>query len=152
MKNLRKKLIGERISEIRGSHNMTLEEFGKVIGGATKSNVSKWEKGEVLPNRLRLKKIADFGNTTPEYLLTGIKNRYQLNFGQALEEMKDGAKVRLSYWEDSAHVSIEQSEDYTHPYFVVDSNEGSVPWTPTFQEILSEEWEIVKPDLKAHSS
>lgn len=75
MDNTQKHLIGKRISFIRDKHNKTLEEFGKIIDNATKSNVSKWEKGEVLPNRKRLKMIADFDGTTVEYLLTGHEVR-----------------------------------------------------------------------------
>ncbi len=68
-----------------------------------------------------------------------------MNFSQALEVMKDFGKVRLPYWNPNTHVSIEQTDDYTHAYFVVDSDNGSVPWIPTYPELLSEEWEVVKP-------
>lgn len=64
-----KKFVGWRIALIRDKHNKTLEEFGKLIDGATKSNVSKWEKGEVLPNRKRLKMIADYDGITVNELL-----------------------------------------------------------------------------------
>ena len=75
MNETQKRLVGKRISQIRDKHDITLEEFGKVIDNANKSNVSKWEKGEVLPNRKRLKMIAEFGDTTLEYLLTGKEMR-----------------------------------------------------------------------------
>lgn len=64
-----KKFVGWRIASIRDKHNKTLEEFGKLIDGATKSNVSKWEKGDVLPNRKRLKMIADYDGITVNELL-----------------------------------------------------------------------------------
>lgn len=66
-----------------------------------------------------------------------------MNFGQALEVMKDFGKVRLPYWNENTHVQIERSDEYTHPYFVVDSDKGSVPWIPTYPEMLSEDWEVV---------
>lgn len=66
-----KKAVGVRIANIRDRHNKTLEEFGNMIDGATKSNVSKWEKGDVLPNRRRLKRIAEIGETSVGELLYG---------------------------------------------------------------------------------
>lgn len=74
-----KKYVGWRISSIRDKHNKTLEEFGKLIDGATKSNVSKWEKGEVLPNRKRLKLIADYEGITINELLYGDFNEFSLD-------------------------------------------------------------------------
>ncbi|PGR00889.1 transcriptional regulator, partial [Bacillus cereus] len=52
-------------------NGMTLEEFGKQILNANKSVVSKWEKGITVPNNERLAKIAEIGNVTIEYLLSG---------------------------------------------------------------------------------
>lgn len=66
-----KKAVGIRIANIRDLQNKTLEEFGNLIDGATKSNVSKWEKGDVLPNRRRLKRIAEIGETSVGELLYG---------------------------------------------------------------------------------
>ncbi len=43
-----------------------------------------------------------------------------MNFGQALEVMKDFGKVRLPFWNKNTHVSIECSDEYSHDYFVVD--------------------------------
>lgn len=71
MNENKKKLVGYRISRIRDKHNKTLEEFGRIIDNATKSNVSKWEKGEVLPNRKRLKAIAEFDGIHVNELLYG---------------------------------------------------------------------------------
>lgn len=70
----------------------------------------------------------------------GIK----MDFGKALEEMKDYKKARLPFWNRNTHVCIEQSHDYSHPYLVVESDKGAVPWIPTYPEIFSEDWEIVK--------
>lgn len=67
-----------------------------------------------------------------------------MNFGEALKVMKDFGKVRLPSWNENTYVCIERSDDYTHPYFVVASDKGVVPWIPTYPEMLSEEWEVVK--------
>lgn len=72
------KTTGERIKEIRLAQGETLEKFGihiaKKLGlsedeAPGKSNVSKWEKGFTLPNKERLKAIAQLGNTTVDQLL-----------------------------------------------------------------------------------
>ena len=70
---MKNQIIGERIKNIRLSKGMTLEEFGKLFS-AGKSNVSKWEKGQTLPNADRLKSIAGFANITIEELTSNIDN------------------------------------------------------------------------------
>ncbi|GAB2499609.1 hypothetical protein GCM10008929_20250 [Alkalibacterium psychrotolerans] len=67
--------IGSRIKKIRQDKGLNQSEFGKLVLHAHKSLVSKWEKGQNLPNNERLKKIAELGNTTVEYLLTGREAR-----------------------------------------------------------------------------
>lgn len=63
-----KKIIGERINKIRLEMGMTLEEFGKLFS-ATKSNVSKWCRGDTLPNPERMKQIAKVGDMTVSELM-----------------------------------------------------------------------------------
>lgn len=65
-----KKQVGQRIKDIRLEKGMTLEEFGKIFN-ATKGNVLKWEKGRNLPNKERLRKIADLAGITVQKLLEG---------------------------------------------------------------------------------
>lgn len=73
-----KKKLGSRIKEIRVNEKDTLEAFANKInkysGGVIKSgksNVSRWEKGENIPNDITLKAIADIGDMTVEELLYG---------------------------------------------------------------------------------
>lgn len=74
-----KKQLGKRIKDIRvNSCNSTMEEFGNLVG-AGKSNVSRWERGENIPNDLTLKKIAELGNVSTEYLLYGDIREYFYN-------------------------------------------------------------------------
>ena len=64
--------LGDRIKMIRKKHGLTMEEFGKQFNPtADKSNVSRWEKNKAAPSNDRLKQIAELGDTTIEYLLTG---------------------------------------------------------------------------------
>ena len=71
-KESRKIQIGFRIKNIRQTNGLTLEEFGKLFG-ASKGNVSLWEKGSSLPSNERIKKIAEYGNMSVEELLYGEK-------------------------------------------------------------------------------
>lgn len=64
-------LVGNRIKKIRSEKGMSQEEFGLLIKNAHKSLVSKWEKGQSLPNNERLKRIAELGEMTVEELLHG---------------------------------------------------------------------------------
>ena len=73
-----KKKLGSRIKEIRVNEKDTLESFSQKInkysGGVIKSgksNVSRWEKGENIPNDITLKTIADIGKMTVTELLYG---------------------------------------------------------------------------------
>lgn len=75
-----KKETGNRIKQIRFSKGDTLEDFGIRIArvlnipsskAPSKSNISKWEAGSSLPNKIRLKAIADIGEIPVEELLYG---------------------------------------------------------------------------------
>jgi transcriptional regulator with XRE-family HTH domain len=59
--------IGDRIRKIRSA--LTQKEFGKLFG-VVDSAISKWEKGK-LPDEETLKKLADYGGVTVEWLLKG---------------------------------------------------------------------------------
>lgn len=64
------KRVGTTIKSIRLEMGMTQEEFGNLFG-ATRSNVSKWERGSSLPNQERLKQIAKISNKSIDELLYG---------------------------------------------------------------------------------
>lgn len=80
-----KKLIGERIKNIRQQKGMTLEEFGKMFG-ASKSNVRSWEIGKNLPNPERLKTIAKIADISVDTLLYGkMKERISKMLSQIVK-------------------------------------------------------------------
>lgn len=96
--------VGHRIRSIRKEKGLTMEEFGKLIGGVKKSAVGNWERGDNLPNNERLKRIAELGNLEVNELLYGsIENfRYsiikQLYEGNMLETgMKENNKELYRY-------------------------------------------------------
>ena len=71
--------VGFRISNIRKRLGLNQELFGKKINQAHKSLVSKWEKGQSLPNNERLKLIAELGGISVDELLYGNRKEIILN-------------------------------------------------------------------------
>lgn len=89
-----KKLVGKRIQAIRFNMKYTLEEFGGLFNAA-KSNACCWEKGNSLPNKKRLNKIAQLGNMTVNELLYG-NNEYDIeDLEQRLMEIPIEERVEL---------------------------------------------------------
>ena len=64
--------IHTRIRKIRQNLGLTMEDFGKKFTPvASKGVVSNWENGYNFPNNERIKRIAELGNVTVDYLLEG---------------------------------------------------------------------------------
>lgn len=64
--------VGQRIKDTRLSLGLTTVEFGQRIDGIVKSGtVANWETGKNLPNKRRLKVIAELGGITVAELLCG---------------------------------------------------------------------------------
>ena len=63
-------LIGKRIKRIREELGISMSDFALLIDDKAKSGtVANWETGKNLPNRKRLNRIAELGNTTVNQLL-----------------------------------------------------------------------------------
>lgn len=74
--NIDKNAIGNRIYNIRKEKGYTMEQFGKLVGDTPKGTVNNWEKGNNLPNKKRLEKIAILGNVSVEWLKYGDFSSY----------------------------------------------------------------------------
>ena len=72
MEKIDKKAVGARIRAIRLDRGMTMVELGELLS-APQGAVSNWERGENLPNKHRLKKIAAIANISVQELLHGVK-------------------------------------------------------------------------------
>lgn len=79
--NIDKKLLGYRIKDIRLKQKLNMEQFADKIKDVTnnasnpgKSNVSRWERGENIPNDITLEAIAKLGSITVDELLYGNEN------------------------------------------------------------------------------
>lgn len=71
-----KKIVGQRIKRVRLARGDTLKAFGELINNASKGMVSNWERGENLPNKTRLAKIAQIGDITVNELLYGTSEEH----------------------------------------------------------------------------
>jgi transcriptional regulator with XRE-family HTH domain len=67
---------GQRIRQIRKQHKYSMAAMAKLVGTSSASTVNNWEKGNNLPNKERLEKIAILGNTTVEWLIYGDFETY----------------------------------------------------------------------------
>lgn len=82
------KAVGRRIKNIRLKLGMTTEKFAQIFNDQppSKGTISKWENGHYLPNNERLKRIAEIGETTVDYLLYGSLDEYARNLLNGLKE------------------------------------------------------------------
>ena len=64
-----KQLIGKNITKLRTSSKLTQAEFAEQLNYTDKA-VSKWERGESLPDIVILKQIADMFGVKVDYLLS----------------------------------------------------------------------------------
>lgn len=64
--------IGERIKVIRNRLGENQTQFGERFSPpVSKGGISRWENGDTKPTAERLKKIAEFGGVSVEYLING---------------------------------------------------------------------------------
>ena len=62
------KSIGEKICSLRKGHGLTQEKLGGMLGVSSQA-VSKWEKGESMPDNLLLPELCDILGTSADALL-----------------------------------------------------------------------------------
>lgn len=91
---INKKEVGKRIYTIRKNMGLSLEQFG-ILLQASRSNVSKWELGKVLPRRERLTDIAKFGKISVNELLYGNNEHDKEELAQRLMEIPTKERVEL---------------------------------------------------------
>ena len=99
---INKQELGIRIRDIRNKRLESMEKFGQAIANATnnqsksgKSNVSRWERGENIPNNETLKAIADLGGISVNALIYGDKSGY---IKKVIEDELDSGIY--SYWNE----------------------------------------------------
>lgn len=106
MKNINKECIGARIREIRLARGETMEEFGERFE-ARKGVVNNWEKGRNLPNKRRIKAIADMANISVQELLYGTQEKVMYGIewwnGKWSHESENKPMPRVFYSEEAAN-------------------------------------------------
>ncbi len=69
-----------------------------------------------------------------------------MNFGEAFEQVKRGAGMRLPHWTPDVTIRAQYPDEHskmTAPYLYVESRYGRVPWKETNIELFSEDWQVV---------
>ncbi len=61
-------MLGERIKSLRLAHSLSQVELGALLS-VTKQTISNWENGYIQPSVDMLVRIADYFQTTTDYLL-----------------------------------------------------------------------------------
>ena len=77
---------GSRIKQIREKHGYTMADLGKLVDANSPSTINNWEKGNNLPNKKRLEKIALLGGTSVEWIKYGEFSDYVSSLTQHYEE------------------------------------------------------------------
>jgi len=75
------------------------------------------------------------------------KDNGLFSFGIAIEYLKEGYFVRRTGWKD-AHLMIKDGDDFYHDQIVMYKTNGDNPYitsfTPTQEEMLEEDWELIE--------
>lgn len=104
-----KKAVGRKIKSIRMSKGMTMEQFGEIFN-AKSGVVSNWENGKQLPNKDRLKRIAELGNIAVEELISIIdyKSLYEQEVEKNLKNDNLMVAQRIKSIRRSNRLTMEQ--------------------------------------------
>lgn len=87
--------ISEKISSLRKAHNLTQEALGEAVGVSAQA-VSKWEKGDSLPDISVIPDICKVFGISADTLLGNEGNMTsKLYFDKALEVCKPGDRTRM---------------------------------------------------------
>lgn len=83
-----KRIIAKNISELRKAIPLTQAEFAQQLNYSDKA-VSKWERGESIPDALVLKHIADFFGVGLDYLFEETHNSDSKSKGEPWQKKKN---------------------------------------------------------------
>ena len=96
------KKVGRKIRSIRKKLGLTMQEFGHKVSNSPRSTVSTWEHGGNLPNKAKLRKIADIANCSVEDLLFDedfISKQSKVKLINELKEENSKLKEKIKYYE-----------------------------------------------------
>jgi transcriptional regulator with XRE-family HTH domain len=75
-------MLNERIRGLRLARGLTLQQVGDAFG-ISRGSVSSWESGVNQPDPRKLQRLAEFFQTTVEYLVTGTRAAPEPNVSEA---------------------------------------------------------------------
>ncbi len=83
--------VGEQIAVLRKGKGLTQNDLGERLG-VTFQSVSKWERGETLPDTAILVDLADVLETTVDFILTGGERILPFRGRISVGDMMDGLR------------------------------------------------------------
>ncbi len=84
--------VGLQIAELRKNKGLTQNDLGERLGVSFQA-VSKWERGETLPDTAILLNLANILETTVDYILSGGKKRIEFKGKINVTDMINGIKA-----------------------------------------------------------
>lgn len=107
--------VGERISQLRHSKSMTQEKLGLLLNVSAQA-VSKWEKGDSLPDISLLTELADVFDCTTDYLLGRVSNLQAMLPQIRMELRKTTQEEKINFLgEVMAATSHNEQSSASHP-------------------------------------
>lgn len=88
--------LGSRIKQIRLSHGLTMEEFGKKFN-TSKGTVNNWEKERNSPNRENLMAIAHLGDMSVDELLNGSEESIWQRITSLIDDYSKKNNVYINF-------------------------------------------------------
>jgi|GEM_PF-6090574 hypothetical protein len=72
-----------------------------------------------------------------------------MDFFEAMEEVKEGGKVRLKSWPEGAFIGVKEEEVKVFGkrktrYTIVNSDESDIPSSLPFSALVKAEWELFR--------
>ena len=90
-----KQIIAKNIASLRTDSKLTQLELAEKLNYSDKA-ISKWERGESIPDVITLKAVADLFGVTVDYLLTGRASGQDQQMARGAMEMAlQEAQIRL---------------------------------------------------------
>ncbi len=86
--------VGETIQSLRKAKNITQNDLGERLNVSPQA-VSKWERGETLPDTAILPDLASVLETTIDFILTGGEKVLKFNRRVSVAEIKSGVEMIL---------------------------------------------------------
>ena len=83
------KIVGNQIAVLRKGKGLTQSELGERLGVSFQA-VSKWERGETLPDTAILLDLAEVLETSVDYILSGGSQVLHYSGKITVQEMRDG--------------------------------------------------------------